>query len=309
MKKFFSLAALCALIVSCNNSGANEDAIPVLPNEEHAIEIIVDEGQAVNSTPIVEKDEQSVELKKLELLPNGSWVAEGQVKLFAGAPIRPYGTPKPVILTGLYTFANDIYTLIGDIQATIKIREDGKMEFQVKGGSLVISGCSHNPIHVNSDNERALFRKWRITSIRGKAKGASFGYSDNKEPNPNDIPAVIADIKIMAPEVDFSEAEEKVAGYYLDYISLSPNKTIFVKFSSTKYGIEKESIKGSLPELDLKNNTFSYKFDKELDGKLFEGEAKGSYSFENHNKNLVIKINAKAGNEIAEVTIKAKRID
>lgn len=307
MKKIISFAAICALLISCGGNNKN-DAVVVrdYPQEEHSGKVVFDEDKPILPAP--GENNKKFEVQTIDHYANGDYRSTGVLhdQSLSVALMKS----DLSVSVGRFTVSSDgFFSYSGGVldKARILFHEGGNFEFRDPDGNTYNgNGSVVTPADNPTDSKiKALAgAHWILTDIEATVKGKNItvNFTDKDGINPNDVEKVAEYINKKGASIDL----EKVAGYYIKSISLnvSPSKTIIVEFLNGKKAIE-----GTwAPVLTTNPMTFSYSFNAELDGKLFDAEASGSFEFGSDYKTIVVKVNAKAAAEVADIVIKAKKI-
>lgn len=298
MKKFFSFAAICALLISCGNKD-NAEVVVDNPQADNAGLVVFNTGN-----PQVKKGESNVLVNSINHFSNGSYVGEGVIggALMTKAPVETKLVGRFVADagTGTYTYTS------GDLAGCTLIKQPGGslLFTDPDGGKTNGSGTFTPGAPATDPVEVALTgAHWKLSSIDAKVKdkNISVNFNDKDGINPNDVEKVAEYINKKGAKIPM----EKVAGYYIKSISLNPApaNSIIVEFEGNVKPIE-----GTWAPV-IKSKTFSYKLNASLDGQLFDAEASGKFDFENNYQTLVLTMNAKADSGIADIIIKAKKIN
>ena len=301
MKKILSFAAFCALLVSCGGNNA-ETTIQNFPEQKVAGKTEFVENQEPELP--LQDYETNIIVTSIEHMGNGTYLAEG------------YETAKAlhrIVVTGRFSSEIDgstttIKYLTGPLAGITLVKENSSYHFTYSGGDVTAPG-TFTPTPTPTDPVLAALcgARWKFSYIEAKVPSHNVSLSFNADSpnsiNPNDVEKIAQYINEKA------ESEvipmKSVSGYYVKSISLSPAEpdyTICVEFENGK-----EPVKGSWTPT-IKEKTFEYHLDQELDGKLFEADANGTFDFENNYNTLVLKMTAKAEAEVADIIIKAKKI-
>lgn len=295
MKKFFSFAAICALLISCGNKD-NAEVVVDNPQSDNAGLVVFNTGN-----PQVKKGESDVLVNSINHFSNGSYVGEGVIggALMTKAPVETKLVGRFVASDGVYTYTS------GDLAGCTLTRGNGNvLEFtDPKGGKTNGSGTFTPGAPATDPVEVALTgAHWVLSSIDAKVKdkNISVNFNDKDGINPNDVEKVAEYINKKGAKIPM----DKVQGYYIKSISLNPApaNSVIVEFTG------KDAIEGTWAPV-IKSKTFSYKLNASLDGQLFDAEASGKFDFENNYQTLVLTMNAKADSGIADIIIKAKKIN
>lgn len=290
MKKLFSFAAVLAVLVACNN-GKNEPA-PVKdnPQAEYAGTVTFE-----GTKPVVNNGGDAVSINSLTHFPNGDYAATGFVT-------GPAQTKSALVkrLVGRFTVSSGVYKYSGDLNGATLTIEGGKVAFKIGNitgsGDFVPSTPNSNPI-----TNALCAAHWKLSYIEAKVKdkNVSVIITDKDGINPNDVEKVAEYINKKGADIPM----DKVRGYYIKSIGLSVDpSTIIVEFENGKPTIEGEWSPNVLAK------SFTYSLNAELDGQLFDGEASGTFDFADNYNTLIIKMTAKNSSGLADIIIKAKKI-
>lgn len=298
MKKFFSFAAICALLISCGNKD-HADVVVDNPQADNAGNVVFNTGN-----PKIQVGGSNVTVNSINHFANGSYVAEG----FVGAPLMTKGAVEQKLVgrflgdavSGTYTYTS------GDLSGCSLVKQPGGglVFTDAKGGKTSGSGSFTPGTPATDPIEVALTgAHWKLTSIDAKVKdkNVKVNFNDKDGINPNDVEKVAEYINKKGADIPM----EKVRGYYIKSISLNPApaNSVIVEFEN---GVK--AIEGSwLP--NIKAKTFSYSLNASLDGQLFDAEASGKFDFESNNSILVLTMTAKSDSGLADIIIRAKKIN
>lgn len=296
MKKFFSFAAICALLISCGNKD-NAEVVVDNPQADDAGLVVL-----TSNKPNVNVGESVVQINSINHFSNGSYVAEGWI----GGALMTKGAIEKTIV-GRFIASEGVYTYkSGDLAGCVLTRlPDNVFEFKNNNGGKTSGGGTFTPsAPVTDPVEVALTgAHWKLSSIDAKVKDKNIlvNFNDKDGINPNDVEKVAEYINKKGAKIPM----EKVQGYYIKSISLNPApaNSIIVEFEGNVKAIE-----GTWTP-NIKGKTFEYKLNANLDGQLFDAEASGKFDFENNYKTLVLTMNAKSDSGIADIIIKAKKIN
>ncbi|MBR4775596.1 MAG: hypothetical protein IK008_05825 [Bacteroidales bacterium] len=291
MKKFFSFAAICALLISCGNKN-NAEVVVDNPQKDNSGLVVFNTGN-----PQVEVgDSKKVTLNSINHFPNGSYVGEGVQTKVVGEKV----VGRFVASDGVYQYTS------GELAGcTLTRGNGGALEFtDPKGGKTSGNGTFTPGAPASDPVEVALTgAHWKLSSIEAKVKDKNIkvNFNDKDGINPNDVEKVAEYINKKGANIPM----DKVKGYYIKSISLNPApaNSIIVEFEGNVKAIE-----GTWAPL-IKSKTFSYQLNASLDGQLFDAEASGSFDFEDNYQTLVLTMNAKSDSGIADIIIKAKKIN
>lgn len=298
MKKIFSFAAICALLVSCGGNN-NADVVVDNPQGDNA-------GQVAFNTnnPNLNAGGKDLQLNNIQHFGNGHYMGEG---IPVGGAMSPTKGSLVQKITGRYTAADLKYEYLdGDLAGcTLILDKDNVFKFKNRNGNESSGNSTFTPAVTPTDIKlKALTgAHWKLSSIEAKVKGKNLKLKINgvgNSPDPNNVEKVAKYLNENGANIPL----DKVTGYVIKSISLnvSPVNSIIVEFENGM-----KSIEGSWNP-DTKNMTFSYVLNANLDGKLFDAEATGAFSFEDNYNTLVVNVDAKAASDMAEITIKAKKI-
>lgn len=286
MKKIFSFAAICALLVACNGNKGDEPVVD-FPQGNNAGKA----SFALESQPFVNGNK----ISSIDHYGNGSYKGVG----YASAPLQTKGVAEKTFI-GRFTVTGDVYSYTGDLKGGSMVKQPGGVvSFTGTDGNK--SNGNFSGFTIPSDPSSAILcgAHWKLSSIKAtlKGKNVSLNFNDKSGINPNDVEKVAEEINAKGGEIPM----DKVSGYYIKAISLnvSPD-VVIVEFTN------KPSIEGTWKPV---NKTFTYSLNADLDGKLFDADAAGTFDFEDNNNTLVLTMNAKASSSLeGTITIKAKRI-
>lgn len=270
MKKalIFALAALPVLF-ACKKSGTEATNLETPQLAKEAAKVVIK-----NPISVTTKDNKTIELKEINFMRSGRYVAQGLITK-ANEPV--------IVLTGKWTSSNGKYSVTGDITATITITSNS---IDVNGQSSA-ADISKSNIQAGSTQDK-ISRSWKLDHIildfaklGGKAR-----YDSMAE--------IVTDIK--AHKIELSAANEKlILDHEIVEISLDEG-IICVTFKNA------DAFKGSW---NISGTSFNYTIDN-FEGALFNAQASGSVNFSGNN--AVITMNLKTnieqlGNGSAELTL------
>lgn len=291
MKKILAFATILAVLVACN--GKNDPIVKDNVQAENAGTVVF----AAGNQPVVNKDGNSVLLSRINHFPNGDFVANGTVS-------GPAQTKNSLMknLVGHFSVSDGVYTYSGDLSGATLTKKEGKVVFSKDG---VTKDGNFTPSTLPSDATlKALSgAHWKLSYIEGKLKNkdVSVNFTDKDGINPNDVESMAKYLNGKGADIPMS----KVEGCYIKSISLNVNpNAIIIEFVDP----QKAPLEGAWTP-DLLKKSFTYSLSAELDGKLFDGEASGTFELADNNNTLIIKMSAKASSDLAgDITIKAKKI-
>lgn len=289
MKKIFSFAAICALLVACNGNKGDEPVVE-FPQGNNAGKV----SFSLESQPVV----NGSKIASIDHFGNGSYVAYG----YEFTPLQTKGAAQKTFI-GRFTVTGDVYSYTGDLKGGSMVKQPGGVvSFTGTDGNKVSGSFSGYTIPSNAVEKALCGAHWKLSSIKAQLKGknVSLNFNDKSGINPNDVENVAKEINRKGGDIPM----DKVTGYYIKAISLNlnPNKVI-VEFT------QKPAMEGVWTPV-LTTKSFTYQLNANLDGKLFDAEASGTFALEDNDNTLVLTMTAKSGSDLeGEITIKAKKIN
>ena len=294
MKKILSFAAVVEAFVACNG---NSPEAPVVdyPQKDNAGVV-----EFPANKPQLKLGEKTFLVSRIDHFANGIYEGVGYEDIIATV-----GKRKSSVNTfiGRYEAKDGVYSYTsGEFKGGKLIKKaDDKFDFSFGSESGSVSG-SFTPATTPSNPAVSALcaAHWKLTYIEAKVKdkNVSVNFTDQSGINPNDVEKVAEYINKKGASIPM----DKVEGYYIKAISLSETKVV-VEFENGK-----PSIIGTWKPV-LAAQTFSYVLDAELDGELFDAEGSGKFELANNNSTLILTMTAKNDSGLADIIIKAKKVN
>lgn len=301
MKKILSIAAVCALLVACNGKNNVDEPVVDYPQQENAGAVVF-----TANNPQVNVGDQSARLEKINHYANGIYEADAAMGV-ANPPQVGKRNLSVQKLIGRFVASAGSYSYTSGplVGGTLTKMGDGSFNFNFGNKSGSASGTfTPNPKPTDPVASALCGAHWKLSSIVGKVKSKNIklSYNDLRGINPNNVEAVAQDINTLAGEEIIPM--KKVSGYVIKAISLNlnPNKVI-VEFEDGK-----DPIEGTW-DAGLVAKSFSYNLNADLDGQLFDADGSGSFDFADNNNTLIITMTVKSSSDIADIIIKAKKVN
>lgn len=287
MKKILYSVAAALAVVACG--GKNNVEVPAAKQEAHACVV------EVTGTPVETRlpSGYTIAIQKIEFMRDGYYLGQGIEILKSDASVHYF--------SGTYTVSGEEYHLSGDFSGNVKI-EDTNLTFKPAGEDPVVTSGTHtvttpptNPV------EQALFVNWKIKSLEAvidrPAVKHKFIGSDA-----SDLGAIASYINEKQSQVQLDL--ETFSKYIISTICLSPN-SVMVNFTDQTIEPIIGNWQGS--GIDITTQTFKYKLNAELDGKLFQTEASGSFAFNSDFTTVTITLEVESEDLSGKIIITADK--
>lgn len=289
MKKILFVAAIAAAAISCGNNKTAPE-VPAAKQEAHAGVV------EITGTPVETRLQSgsSICIQKIEFMRDGQYVGQGYENLKGDVPTHYF--------SGTYTVNGEEFHLTGDFSCKIKVNGQ-EITFTLPSSSdpIVSSGSFTETPPPTTDAEKALFVNWKLTKLEVLIEKPSVKHKFSGED--------ASKLGVIADFINKNQSEveldlETFNKYVISTISLSP-KSVVVNFTNPAI----EPIVGTWlgSGIDITKQTFKYKLDAEMDGKLFNAEATGSFAFDSSFTTVTITLNVESNEMNGKIVITAAK--
>jgi len=285
MKKILFAAAIAALAISC---GKKAPEIAPAKQEAHAGTV------EITGTPIQTqlKSGVHVNITQIEFMRDGVYIGQGYEDVKAETPIHYF--------SGTFTVNGEEFILSGDFSCKIKV--NGKdITFTLPGSEVTSSGTFTETPPPTTDIEKALFVNWKISQLEVAIDRPSISHKFTGAQASN--MGTIAEF-VNANQKQVELDVETFQKYVISTISLS-SKSVVINFTDPQ--IEPITGKWLGSGISITNQTFKYKLNAEMDGKLFEAEASGSFTFSSDFNTVTITLNVESNEMNGKIIITATK--